>query len=167
MYILLTEIPQLEKHGERSPRSPNHPETPDSFSTLLDNNKINTCTNLLPGSPSKSPTVNQHTPMLHAGPVLTKYLLQVPLVLDKSYHSTKGAPSFSFQHQCLTNTRTVSQQTCGPLELLISIVDCDQNFRSANLINCNQSDSTQFFFYLELFQCLLQSYIGTQCSFPR
>ena len=90
MYIfLLTEIPQLGKQGKRSPHSPNHPETPDSFSTWLDNNEINTCTNLLPGSPSKSPTVNQHTPMLHASPVLTKYLLQVPLVLDTSYHSTK------------------------------------------------------------------------------
>ena len=97
MYIfLLTEISQLGKQGKCSPYLPNHPETLDSFSTWLDNNEINTCTNLLPGSPSKSPTVNQHTPMLHASPVLTKYLLQVPLVLDTSYHSTKGAPSLSF-----------------------------------------------------------------------
>ena len=74
------------------------PETPDSFSTWLDNNEIKTCTNLRPGSPSINPTVNQHIPMLHASPVLTKYLLQVPLVLDTSYHSTKGAPSLFFQH---------------------------------------------------------------------
>ena len=47
----------------------------------------------------------------------------------------------------------------------LSIADCNQNFRSANLINCNQSDSAHSF-YLDLFQCLLQSYIGTQCSFP-
>ena len=133
----------MGKQGKHLPRSPNHPETPDSFSTWLDNNKINTCTNLRPGSPSKSPTVNQHIPMLHASPVLTKYLLQVPLVPDTSY-----------------------SQTCGPLELLIPVADCDQNLRSANLINCNQSDSTHSF-YLDLFQCLLQSYIGTQCSFPR
>ena len=55
MYIfLLTEIPQLGKQGKRLPSLPNHPETPDSFSTWLDNNKINTCTYLLPGSPSKA-----------------------------------------------------------------------------------------------------------------
>ena len=75
MYILLTEIPKLGKQGKRSPRSPSHPDTPDLSSTWLDNNKINTCTNLLPGSPSKSPTVNLHIPMLHSSPVLTKYVL--------------------------------------------------------------------------------------------
>ena len=51
-----------------------------------------------------------------------------------------------FQHQCLTNTKTVSQQTCGPLELLTTIADCDQSFRSANLINCDHSDSTHSFY---------------------
>ena len=94
--FLLTEIPQLGKQGKHSTHSPNHPDTPDLFSTWLDNNKINTCTNLLPGSTSKSPTVNQHIPMLHASQVSTKYLLQVPLVLDTCYHSTKGAPSIFF-----------------------------------------------------------------------
>ena len=96
--FLVPEIHQLGKQGNCSPRSPNHPDTLDSFSTWLDNNKINTCTNLLPGSPSKSPTVNQHIPMLHTSPVLTKYVLQVPLVLDTPYHSTKEAPSLPFQH---------------------------------------------------------------------
>ena len=52
------------------------------------------------------------------------------------------------------------------LELLKSIADCDQNFRSANLINCNQSDSTHSF-HSDLCQCLLQSHIGTQCSCPQ
>ena len=98
MYTFTYRNTPTGKQGKHSPRSPNHPETPDSFSTWLDNNKINTCTKLLPGSPSKSPTVNQHIPMLHASPVLTKYVLQVPLVLDTSYHSTKGAPSIAFQH---------------------------------------------------------------------
>ena len=74
MYILLTEIPKLGKQGKHSPCLPNHPDTPDS--TWLDNNKINTCTNLLPGSPNISPTVNQHIPMLHSSPVLTKYVLR-------------------------------------------------------------------------------------------
>ena len=110
--FLLTEIPQLGKQGKRSPLSPNHPDTPDSFSTWLDDNKINTCTNLFLDSPSISPTVNQHILMLHASPVLTTYLLQVPLVLDTSYHSTKGAPSLFFQHKCLTNTNSASQQMC-------------------------------------------------------
>ena len=75
MYILLTEIPKLGKQGKCSPCSPNHPDTQDSFSTWLGNNKINTCTNLLTGTPSKSPRVNQHIPMLHSSQVLTKYML--------------------------------------------------------------------------------------------
>ena len=73
-----------------------HPDTPVSLSTWLDNNEINTCTDSLPGSPGKSPTVTKHTPMLHTSPVLTRYLLQVPLVPDTSYHSTDGAPSLLF-----------------------------------------------------------------------
>ena len=145
MYIFAYRNTPTGKQGKRSPCSPTHPETPDSVATWLDNNEINTHTNLLPGSPSKSPTVNHHVPMLHASPFLTKYQLQVPLVLDTSYHSTKGAPSFPFQHQCLTNTNSASQQMCGPLELLTSIADCDQSFRSANVINCDQSDSTHSF----------------------
>ena len=97
VYFLLIEIPN-RKTRKTFALFAQPPETPDSFSTWLDNNEINTCTNLLPGSPSISPKVNQHIPMLHASPVLTKYLLQVPLVLDTSYHSTKGAPSLFFQH---------------------------------------------------------------------
>ena len=70
-----------------------------------------------------------------------------------------------FQHHCLTNTSTVSQRMCGPLELFRSIADCDQNPRSANLTNYDQSDSTHSF-CLNLFQCLMQNYIGSQCSSP-
>ena len=47
------------------------------------------------------------------------------------------------QSQCITNTNTVRQQLCGPLALFLSISDCDQSFRSAHLISCNQSDSTK------------------------
>ena len=48
------------------------------------------------------------------------------------------------QSQCITNTNTVRQQLCGSLVLFLSIADCNQNFRSAYLINCDQSDSTKY-----------------------
>ena len=125
---------------------PKHPKSPDLSSCQLGWTIMKLYMyQFTSGSPSKSPTVNQHIPMLHASPILTKYRLQVPLVLDIPHHSTKGVPSFPFQHQCLTNTNSASQQTCGPLELLTSIADCDQSFRSANVINCDQSDSTHSF----------------------
>ena len=99
--FLLTEIPQVGKQGKRLPHSPNHPKTPDSFFlTWLDNNEINTCTNLLPSSPSKSPTVNQQTPMLHASQVLvmsasgTGYIL--PQYKKEHHHfpfSTSASPT--------------------------------------------------------------------------
>ena len=53
-FFLLTEILQLGKQGKHLPRLPGHPEALDLFSTWLDNNVINTCTNLLSGSPRKA-----------------------------------------------------------------------------------------------------------------
>ena len=138
MYLLFTEIPQLGKQGKRSPCSPTHPDIPDLCTTWLDNNEINTCTRLYSRLTRKSPTVNQTIPIVQiivtsasgTGYTLSQY---------------RSGTTIFFQHQCLTNTKTVNQQTCGPLELLTTIADCDQSFRSANLIICNHSDSTHSF----------------------
>ena len=141
MYILLTEIPKLGKQGKRLPCSPNHPDTPDSSSTWLDNNKINTCTNLLPGTPSKSPTANQHIPMLHSSPVLTKFVLSASgtgYILSQykrstiTFFSTSASPT-----RILLANRHVDHWSYSYLLQIATRISDQQN-----LINCNQSDST-------------------------
>ena len=72
--LLLTEIPQPGKQGKRSPGSPATQKARISLPFNLVEQLLNyTRINLLPGSPSTSPTASHHIPMLYTSPVLTKY----------------------------------------------------------------------------------------------
>ena len=69
----------------------------------------------------------------------------MPLALDTSYHSTKGAPSLSFSTSAsptriLLANRCVDHSSCSYLLQIVTRISDQQN-----LINCNQSDSTHSF----------------------
>ena len=128
-------------HARPPPRNPRNPRVSVRLGWTI--TKINTCTHFNFRLTQRSPAVNTTIPMLYTSPTLLKYCNQVSPVLNAPHSSTKETSSPSCQSQCITNTNTVRQQLCRPPVRFLSISDCDQSFRSAHLMSCNQSDSTK------------------------